>query len=194
MRKFGNFSLYSLNFRPNYSSQALRIWKFSAHKPPNWEIFRSQALNLEIFSSQVPPLFRGKYQFASPPLRKSGPHPLPEKVESPPGLYTNFLTNFPPISILFLTEKHLILTKLMIFTIIGQNTPIFCHLGSFILDATPPPSLYQISRKSAPKGRYIYVYHVNVRNPPSPSYNVIISHYLFSVMLCLYMIPLSFKI
>ena len=42
--KFGNFSLYSLNFHPNFSSQAPKfgnfqltspqIWKFSAHKPP----------------------------------------------------------------------------------------------------------------------------------------------------------------
>ena len=29
-----------------------------------------------------------------------------------------------------------------------------------------PRSLYQISRKSDPKGRHIYVYHVNVRTPP----------------------------
>ena len=44
LRKFGNFSLNSLNFHPNFSSQApkfgnfqltnLQIWKFSAHKPP----------------------------------------------------------------------------------------------------------------------------------------------------------------
>ena len=54
LRKFGNFSLYSLNFHPNFSSQAPKfgnfqltslkfgnfqltspqIWKFSAHKPP----------------------------------------------------------------------------------------------------------------------------------------------------------------
>ena len=31
-----------------------------------------------------------------------------------------------------------------------------------------PRSLYQISRKGAPKGRHIYVYHVNVRTPPPP--------------------------
>ena len=84
LRKFGNFSLYSLNFHPNFSSQAPKfgnfqltspqIWKFSAHKPPNLEIFRSQA-----------PLFRGKCQFASPTLRKSGPHtPTWKKVECPP--------------------------------------------------------------------------------------------------------------
>ena len=84
LRKFGNFSLYSLNFHPNFSSQAPKfgnfqltspqIWKFSAHKPPNSEIFRSQA-----------PLFRGKCQFASPTLRKSGPHtPTWKKVECPP--------------------------------------------------------------------------------------------------------------
>ena len=84
LRKFGNFSLYSFNFHPNFSSQAPKfgnfqlksrqIWKFSAHKPPNLEIFRSQA-----------PLFRGKCQFASPTLRKSGPHtPTWKKVECPP--------------------------------------------------------------------------------------------------------------
>ena len=51
-----------------------QIWKFSAHKPPNLEIFRSQA-----------PLFRGICQFASPTLRKSGPHtPTWKKVECPP--------------------------------------------------------------------------------------------------------------
>ena len=65
LRKFGNFSLNSLDFHPNFSSQAPKfgnfqltspqIWKFSAHKPSNLEIFRSQA-----------PLFRGKCQFASP--------------------------------------------------------------------------------------------------------------------------------
>ena len=84
LRKFGNFSLNSLNFHPNFSSQAPKfgnfqltspqIWKFSAHKPPNLEIFRSQA-----------PLFRGKCQFASPTLQKSGPHtPTWKKVECPP--------------------------------------------------------------------------------------------------------------
>ena len=84
LRKFGNCSLNSLNFHPNFSSQAPKfgnfqftspqIWKFSAHKPPNLEIFRSQA-----------PLFRGKCQFASPTLQKSGPHTLTwKKVECPP--------------------------------------------------------------------------------------------------------------
>ena len=66
LRKFGNFSLYSLNFHPNL------------------EIFSSQAPNLEIFGSQAP-LFRGICQFASPTLRKSGPHnPTWKKVECPP--------------------------------------------------------------------------------------------------------------
>ena len=83
LRKLGNFSLNSLNFHPNFSSQAPKfgnfqltspqIWKFSAHKPPNLEIFSSQAPNVEIFRSQAP-LFRGKCQFASPTLRKSGQH------------------------------------------------------------------------------------------------------------------------
>ena len=66
-----------------------------AHKPPNLEIFSSQAPNLENFSSQAPkfgkfqftsPLFRGKYQFASPTLRKSGPHTPTWKKLSAPGV------------------------------------------------------------------------------------------------------------
>ena len=61
--KIGNFPLTSP-----------QILKFSAHKPPNFEIFRSQA-----------PIFRGKLPFASPTLRKSGPHtPTWKKVECPP--------------------------------------------------------------------------------------------------------------
>ena len=49
--------------------------EFSAHKPPNLEVSRSQA-----------PLFRGKCQFASPTLRKSGPHtPTWKKLSAPPG-------------------------------------------------------------------------------------------------------------
>ena len=73
LRKLGNFSLYSLNFSPKFSLSSPQIGKFSAHKPPNWGIFSSQA-----------PLFRGKYQFTSPTLRKSRPHtPTWKKVECP---------------------------------------------------------------------------------------------------------------
>ena len=86
LRKFGNFSLYSLNFRPNFSSQAPkfgnykltspRIWKFSVHKPPN----------LEIFSSQAPPPFsKASISSQAPHFGNPGRTPLPEKVEcSPP--------------------------------------------------------------------------------------------------------------
>ena len=89
LRKFGNFSLYSLNFHPNFSSQAPKFGNFSAHKPPNLEVFSSQAPKFGIFRSQAP-LFRGKCQFASPTLRKSGPHtPTSKKVvcaPPPPGV------------------------------------------------------------------------------------------------------------
>ena len=75
LRKFGNFSLYSLNFHPNLNSQASKFGNFQLTKPRNLEIFRSQA-----------PLFRGKCQFASPTLRKSGPHtPTGKKLSPPPG-------------------------------------------------------------------------------------------------------------
>ena len=89
LRKFGNFSLYSLNFHPNFSSQAPKfenfqltspqIWKFSAQKSPNLEIFCSQAPFSEAnVSSQAP-------HFGNP-----GRTPLPEKswVPPPPGHQT----------------------------------------------------------------------------------------------------------
>ena len=60
LRKFGNCSLYSLNFRP--------IGQILAHKPPNMEIFSSQALFSEAnISSQA-------LHFGNP-----GRTPLPEK-------------------------------------------------------------------------------------------------------------------
>ena len=76
LRKFWNFRIYSLNFHPYFQLTSPQIWKFSVHKPPNLEIFSSQA-----------PLFIGKYQFASPTLMKSGPHiDLKKSWVPPPGL------------------------------------------------------------------------------------------------------------
>ena len=81
-------------------------------------------------------------------------------------LYTNFLPNFPPISIPFLKEKHPIWIKLGAFyNNLPKIHPIYVIWAPSSLMKTPR-SLYQISRKSAPKGRHIYVYHVNVRTPP----------------------------
>ena len=81
-------------------------------------------------------------------------------------LYTNVLPNFPPISIPFLKEKHPIWIKLGAFyNNLPKIHPIYVIWAPSSLMKTPR-SLYQISRKSAPKGRHIYVFHVNVRTPP----------------------------
>ena len=59
----------------SFSSQAPKFENFQLTSPPNLKIFCSQA-----------PLFRSNCQFASPILRKSGPHtPTWKKVECPPG-------------------------------------------------------------------------------------------------------------
>ena len=80
-------------------------------------------------------------------------------------LYTNFLPNFPPISIPFSKEKHPIWIKLGAFyNNLPKIHPIYVIWAPSSLMKTPR-SLYQISRKGAPKGRHIYVYHVNVRTP-----------------------------
>ena len=86
LRKFGNFSLYSLNFHPNFSSQAPKfenfqltspqIWTFSAHKPPNLKNFRSQA-----------PFSEANVSSQAPHFRNPGRTPLPEKKLRPlPGI------------------------------------------------------------------------------------------------------------
>ena len=81
-------------------------------------------------------------------------------------LYTNCLPNFPPISIPFSKEKHPIWIKLGAFYNNLPNIhPIYVIWAPSSLMKTPR-SLYQISRKSAPKGRHICVYQVNVRTPP----------------------------
>ena len=93
---------------------------------------------------------------------------VPAEPQKSDYLYTNFLPNFPPINIPFSKEKHPILTKLGAFLQhLAKNTPNFLNLGFVISDENPSPprSLYQILRKSAPKGRHIYVYDVNVRTP-----------------------------
>ena len=77
-----------------------------------------------------------------------------------------FLPNFPPISIPFSKEKHPILTELAAFY---NNLPKIHTI--YVIWA--PSSLMKTSdrytkfcEKSAPKGRHIYVYRVNVRTPP----------------------------
>ena len=80
-------------------------------------------------------------------------------------LYTNFLPNFPPISIPFSKEKPPIWIKLGAFyNNLPKIHPIYVIWAPSSLMKTPR-SLYQISRKSAPKGRHIYIYLVNVRTP-----------------------------
>ena len=75
LRKFGNFSLYSLNFHPNFSSQAPKFRNFQLTSPQIWLIFSSQApLSEANISSQAP-------HFGNP-----GRTPLLEKSWGPPGL------------------------------------------------------------------------------------------------------------
>ena len=109
LRKFGNFSLYSLNFHPNFSSQAPKfqnfqltspqIWKFLAHKPPNLEIFRSQVPPFQRQMSVRKP-HTSEIRAAHPYLKKSwvpprarnswfNPHTPQESPVLPPKNYDN---------------------------------------------------------------------------------------------------------
>ena len=68
----------------------------------------------------------------------------------------------------FRKKEHPIWIKLGAFyNNLPKIHPIYVIWAPSFLMKTPR-SLYQISRKGAPKGRHIYVYHVNVRTPPGP--------------------------
>ena len=84
LRKCGNFGLYSLNFHPNFSSQA-----------PNLEIFSSQApkfRNFQLTSPQIWKFSAHKTPFSEVNVSSQAPHfgnpgrtPLPEKkLNAPP--------------------------------------------------------------------------------------------------------------
>ena len=65
LRKVRNFSLYSLNFHPKFSSQAPKFGNFQLTSP-QFGNFQFTSPQIGKFSVHNPPLFRGKYQFASP--------------------------------------------------------------------------------------------------------------------------------
>ena len=131
LRKFGNFSLYSLNFCPNFSPQAPKfgnfqltspqIWKFSVHKSPNLEIFSSQA-----------PLSEGNIISQAPHFGNSGRTPLPEKNWVPPRLPQYFA--FICMQFILISVQEALLTRLMISAtkLLQQETkiitcPMFLH-------------------------------------------------------------------
>ena len=86
--KIWKFSLYSLNFCPNLSSQAPKfgnfqltspqITKFSVHKPQIWK-----------FSAHKPPFSEASISLQAPHFGNPGRTPLPEKswVPPPPGIH-----------------------------------------------------------------------------------------------------------
>ena len=74
-----------------------------------------------------------------------------------------FLPNFPLINIPFSKKKPPNFDQIGCFLqYLAQNTPNLCNLGSFISDENSPIAIPNFA-KSEPKGRHIYVYHVNVR-------------------------------
>ena len=116
LRKFGNFSLNSLNFHPNFSSQApkfgnfqltsLQIWKFSAHKPPNLKIFHSQAPKFGNFPPTSPP-FQRQISVRKPhTLEIRAAHPYLKKVECTPPVGSTFTTD--KLILMYVTNLRII--------------------------------------------------------------------------------------
>ena len=73
LRKFGNFSLNSLNFHPNLSSQAPKFGNFQLTSPQIWK-----------FSTHKPPFSEANVSSQAPHFGNRGRTPLPEKKLSAP--------------------------------------------------------------------------------------------------------------
>ena len=77
----------------------------------------------------------------------------------------HFFTSFPTLQYTIFEKNTQLWPNWMLFyNNLPKIHPIYLIWAPSSLMETPW-SLYQILRKSAPKGRHIYVYHVNVRTP-----------------------------
>ena len=83
-------------------------------------------------------------------------------------LYTNFLPNFPPISIPFLKEKHPILTKLDAFYKFSQNRGPTQSIYVIWAPSLKPPDRYTKFREKAPQKVGTYTYTMSMWEPPPP--------------------------
>ena len=95
-------------------------------------------------------------------------------------LYTNFLLNFPPISIPFSKEKHPILTKLAAFY---NNSPKIHPI--YVIWAPSslmnPPDRYTTFREKAPQKADTYTYTKSIWEPPRAGNNRIGLLHLISI-------------
>ena len=80
-------------------------------------------------------------------------------------LYTDFLPNFPPISISFLKEKHPILATLGALFKFAQNTPNLCNLGSFVSDENPPIAIPKFVIKHPKRQAHRPTYNMSMWEP-----------------------------
>ena len=82
--------------------------------------------------------------------------------------YTNFLPNYPTISIPFLIENTKFCVNWVHFTTICSKYTQCINLDSFNCDENPPNPLYQIWQKNTSKDRHIII-HIpcQCENPPS---------------------------
>ena len=76
LKKLGNFSLYSLNFCPNFSSQTPKFGSFQLTSPQIWR-----------FSVHKPPLPEASISSQAPHFGNPGHTPLPEKKSWVPPQY-----------------------------------------------------------------------------------------------------------
>ena len=85
LRKFGNFSLYSLNFCQNFSSQAPKFGNFSS-QAPKFGKFKFTSPQIWKVSVHKPPLSEASTCISSqaPHFRNRAAHPYLKKVECPP--------------------------------------------------------------------------------------------------------------
>ena len=91
------------------------MWKFSAHKPPNLEIFSLQAPKFGNFQSQAP-FSETSISSQVPHFENPGRTPLPEKKKlsaPPPGVEYKVLWLFSMLFIFYCSQLKLFVSKIL---------------------------------------------------------------------------------
>ena len=108
LRKFGNFSLNSLNFCPNFSSQAPMFRNFQLtirSQAPKFENFQLTSPQIWKFSAHKPPFSEANVSSQAPHFGNPGRTPPPEKKNWVPLLRSVLTIIYPTPWISFLLER-----------------------------------------------------------------------------------------
>ena len=138
LRKFGNFSLYSLNFCPNFSSQAPKFGNFQLTSPLIGKFFSSQAPKFGNFqfTSPPPPFSEASISLQAPHSEIRAAHPYLRVVTSqnlvPAKFYKNLIQSTELKALMPITFSSPRAQPEVVYFLVSNESPYFSNCKSEI--------------------------------------------------------------